>query len=298
MHLIIKRPAFAAVILATLMSSGCIVISRKTHIPTDQQLLPAQSRTRSELLQDLDERSQSISSLTAKVLLDVASGRNKSDVLTEYRQTQGILIVDRPKQVRIRVLAPVVSTTVVDMVSDGSQYRVSVPITNKFLIGDATAPPTSKNTLLNLRPQHILDALFVDTRAYDNNPQVVPLLEEATSGRIRYYVIQFVDVAGRNSRLLEKIWVDRTNLQVTRKQMFMGDGRVETDVQYSGYLNVAGTLFPQVISIERPVEDYSLRLTFQPTNLRMNEKLASDAFQLERPAGSELVQADNPGPRP
>src|SRR5439155_15681979 len=107
-----------------------------------------------------------------------------------------------------------------------------------------------------------------------------------------------VDVAGRNSRLLEKIWVDRTNLQVTRKQMFMGDGRVETDVQYSGYLNVAGTLFPQVISIERPVEDYSLRLTFQPTNLRMNEKLASDAFQLERPAGSELVQADNPGPRP
>src|ERR1051326_9215139 len=113
---LVKKPAFAIVILATLMNSGCILISRKTRIPTEQQLLPAQSRTRAELLQDLDERSKSISSLTAKVLLDVTSGRNKSDVLTEYRQTQGTLIVDRPKQVRIRVLAPVVSTTVVDMV--------------------------------------------------------------------------------------------------------------------------------------------------------------------------------------
>src|SRR5207253_1128288 len=189
---------------------------------------------------------------------------------------------------------PVVATTVLEMVSDGQQYRVSIPINNKFFVGDATAPPTSKNTLLNLRPQHILDALFVDVRDYAGNPKVATFLEEAINGRIRYYVIQFVNVDGRNSRLLEKIWIDRTNLQVTRKQLFTGDGRVQTDVQYSGYLALAGTMVPQVISIERPIEDYNLRLTFQPATLKINEKLADGAFLLERPAGSELVQADNP----
>src|SRR5579884_11691 len=164
-----KILALACLVATVLMSSGCIAISRKTKIPTDQQLLPAQSRTRAELLQDLDARSKAISSLTARVLMDVSSGRGKSDVLTEYRQTQGILIVDRPKQVRIRIQVPVVQTTVADMVSDGAQYRVSIPISNKFFVGDATAPPASTNTLLNLRPQHILDALFVDVRPYENN---------------------------------------------------------------------------------------------------------------------------------
>ena len=62
MQLRMKRIAFACMILATLMSSGCLTISRKTRIPTDQQLLPAESRTREELLQDLDARSSAISS--------------------------------------------------------------------------------------------------------------------------------------------------------------------------------------------------------------------------------------------
>src|SRR5215471_9361477 len=203
MQFTFKKSAIAFCVGSMLLTSGCLSISRKTRIPTDQQLLPAHSSSRSELLESLEERSKAISSLTAKVLLDVSSGRNKSDVLTEYRETQGILIVDRPNQVRIRVLAPVVSTTVVDMVSDGTQYRVSIPITNKFLIGDANAPPTSKNTLLNLRPQHILDALFVDVRAYATNPHVATFLEEAISGRIPYYVGQFREADGKESRLLE-----------------------------------------------------------------------------------------------
>jgi outer membrane lipoprotein-sorting protein len=218
--------------------------------------------------------------------------------LPEYRQTAGIIQVDRPKQVRLQILAPVIATTVVDMVSDGSQYKVSIPVKNKFMVGDANAPPTSANALLNLRPQHILDALFIDVQPYLSNPRVRNYLEEAISGRVRYYVLHFVDIADREARLLEKIWIDRTNLQVTRKQMFTGDGIVQTDVQFSGYQTLAGITFPQVISIERPIEDYNVKITFQPTTLKLNQKLADNAFQLDRPAGSELVQIDNPGPKP
>jgi len=299
MSFAVKRLAVLAV-LAAFMGSGCFLISRKKRIPTEQQLLPAQTRTRADLMQDLRERSRTISSLTAKVFLDVSGGAGKTGVLTEYRQTTGILIVDRPKHVRIRILAPVVGTTVLDMVSDGRQYKVSIPvqIPPKFMVGDANAPPRSSNALLNLRPQHILDALFVDTRQYDDNPRVKSFIEEATNGRIRYYVLDFVDTSGKDAQLLEKVWVDRTNMQVTRKQMFATDGRVQTDVQFSGYQTIAGTTFPQVISIQRPIEDYALRLTIQTATLKMNEKLGADTFQLDQPSGAELVQMDNPGPKP
>ena len=294
----IKRLVLACSILGCLLGTGCLQVSRKTRIPADQRLLPAQTKSRDELLRDLEARSGAVSSLTAAVLLDVSSGQNKSDVLTEYRQTKGILQVDRPKQVRIRIQAPVVATTVVDMVSDGAQFRVWIPVNNKFYVGDATAPPSSKNTLTNLRPQHILDALFVDVRPYINDPSVATFLEEAVGGKTRYYVMQFVHSSGKESRLLEKIWIDRTNLQVTRKEIFTGDGQVQTDVQYLKYTPVGGIQIPLIIAIERPIEDYNLQLTFKPDSLKLNDKMQADTFQLERPAGSELVQADNPGPRP
>lgn len=296
-----KKLGLACILLTTLMGTGCLQISRKTRIPADQQLLPGETRTRAELLQDLETRSSAISSLTAAVRFDLSSGKNKSDFLTQYPQTKGVLIVDRPHQVRIRIQAPVISTTVVDMVWDGgSQYKVSIPVSSppKFVVGDVNAPPATKNSPVNLRPQHILQALFIDIRPYEADPNVATFLEEATGGRTRYYVMQFVHFEGKDSRLLEKIWIDRTNLQVTRKQIFTGDGQVETDVQYFKYATIDGAQVPMVIAIERPIEDINVQLTFQQDSLKLNGKLQADAFQLDRPAGAELVQADNIGPRP
>jgi outer membrane lipoprotein-sorting protein len=282
-------------VFAALLFSGCV---KKTRIPADQQLLPAKSKTRPELMQELEKRSKAITTLVAKVELDVSGGSGKTEFLTEYPKTAGILQVDRPRQVRMQILAPVISTTLADMVSDGRQYKVSIPVKNKFIVGDANAPPTSANALMNLRPQHIMDALFVDIQPYENNPRVRTFVEEAINGRVRYYVIQFVDVADNDAKLLEKIWIDRTNLQVTRKQLFTGDGVVQTDVQFSGYQTLAGIQFPQVIEIHRPIEDYNVKITFEPTKVKLNGKLADNAFQLDQPSGSELVQVDNPGPRP
>ena len=151
---------------------------------------------------------------------------------------------------------------------------------------------------MNLRPQHILDALFVDIEPYLNNSRVRSFMEEAINGRVRYYVIQFVDIDDKDTKLLEKIWIDRTNLQVTRKQVFTVDGAVQTDVQFSGYQNLGGTMFPQVINIERPIEDYNVKITFQPSSMKLNGKLSDNAFQLDQPSGSELVQVDNLGNKP
>jgi outer membrane lipoprotein-sorting protein len=100
-----------------------------------------------------------------------------------------------------------------------------------------------------------------------------------------------MNVSGQEAEVqtLEKLWIDRSeDLEITRKQIFGADGNIETDVEYSNYQKQGNVRFPQMVVIQRPVEDYTLKLAFQKTTI--NEKLPDNTFNLERPEGSELVQ--------
>ena len=60
------------------------------------------------------------------------------------------------------------------------------------------------------------------------------------------------------------------------------------DVEYQEYHEEDGIRYPKVVVIQRPVEDFTVKLTFQQTT--MNEKLEAKIFDLPRPEGSQLVQ--------
>ena len=282
----ITLKAEIVLILLLLFSASCI--SRKRVLPEEQRLLPAKPATRAELVQDLEAKSNSIQTLQGTVSLDLSGGGAKSGVLTEYHQTTGYVVVDRPKQIRFKVVAPIVLSTIVDMVSDGGQYRVSIPVKNQFFVGDVNAPANSKTALVNLRPQHLLDGLFIDVRPYLNNAQVKSVLEEAVQGRRSYYVFSFINIGGSEAQLMEKLWIDRTDMQVSRKQVFAKEGRLETDVEYLDYQSEGAESFPQTVVIQRPLEEYTVKMTF--LKAAFNQKLADDTFNLERPDGSELVR--------
>ena len=273
-------------ILFLLVPASCI--SRKRVVPEEQRLFPAQTATRTELFQELEVKSNSVQTLQGTISLDLSGGGAKSGVLTEYHQTTGYVVVDRPRHIRFKVVAPIVLSTIADMVSDGRQYRVSIPVKNQFLVGDVNGPANSKTALANLRPQHLLDGLFVDVRPYLNKPQVKSVLEETVQGRRSYYVFSFINTGGPEAQLIEKLWIDRTDMRVSRKQVFAKDGRLETDVEYLNYQSNGAESFPQTVVRQRPVEEYTVKMTFQKTTL--NQKLTDDAFNLERPQGAELVQ--------
>ena len=282
----ITLKAEIVLILLLLFPASCI--SRKRVLPEEQRLLPAKTATRGELVQDLEAKSNSIQTLQGTVSLDLSGGGAKSGVLTEYHQTTGYVVVDRPKQIRFKVVAPIVLSTIVDMVSDGGQYRVSIPVKNQFFVGDVNAPANSKTALVNLRPQHLLDGLFIDVRPYLNKAQVKSVLEEAVQGRRSYYVLSFINIGGSEAQLMEKLWIDRTDMQVSRKQVFAKEGRLETDVEYLDYQSEGAESFPQTVVIQRPLEEYTVKMTF--LKAAFNQKLADDTFNLERPDGSELVR--------
>jgi outer membrane lipoprotein-sorting protein len=269
-----------------LFQASCI--KKTIVVPQAQRLLPAKTATRPELLQALEEHSRQISTLKATVGIEFSRGGAKSGVLDEYRETKGYVFVDRPSHIRVQVQMPIVLTTVAVMVSDGQEYRLSIPIKNQFAIENVNAPISPKSSLSNLRPQIFLDGLFVDVRPYRDKPTVKALFEETVVGIHSYYVFSFFDTANAEPELLEKIWIDRKDLDVSRKQVFSREGRLETDVEYQDYRNDEGIQYPKAIVIHRPIEDFSVKLTFQQTT--MNDKLDAKIFELPRPDGSELVQ--------
>ena len=271
------------VCLLLLVQAGCI--KKTTVVPQSERLLPAQTATRSELLQALQEKSKQLETLKATVGIEFSRGGAKSGVLDEYRETKGYVFVERPSHIRVQVQMPVVLTTVAIMVSDGQQYRLSIPIKNQFAIEDVNAPISPDSSLSNLRPQIFLDGLFVDITQYENKQ---PLFEEAVVGTHSYYVFSFFDNSDSEPQLLEKLWIDRTDMEVSRKQVFGKDGRLETDVDYQNYAGEVGKRYPNAIIIHRPIEDFTVKMTFQQTT--MNEKLDAKIFDLPRPEGSKLVQ--------
>ena len=69
-------------------------------------------------------------------------------------------------------------------------------------------------------------------------------------------------------------------------------GRVATDATYQVYQDFNGVSFPNVIEINRPQEEYSIRLTME--KLVINEPIRDDQFALQQPPGSQLVDLDQP----
>ena len=284
---LIRARRAASCVPLILLLSGCGV-SRQTVIPAQELPFPAKVATRLELLDDLQKTGESVDTLRATVTLEASGGALTTGILTSYRETRGFLIVQRPSHIRLKGEAPLALATVFDMVSDGEIFRVSVPLQNTFIIGDTTAVTEAENPVLNLRPQHVMDALFVDIRDYLADRRVLPVMEEAFEGRRSFYVFMFIDNSRTVPRLIEKLWIDRRNLTVARKQIFGRDGIVQTDVVYNAYKVSNGVAFPQDVFIRRPVEDYSVKIEFVRTEL--NTSLPDNAFFLPAPVGSELIR--------
>ena len=287
MHL--RQPTLALALTLLTLAAGCSTSIRQV-VPPNEQPFPAEAASRSELVGRLEALSRSVRTLSAEITLTLSGGGVTTGVLTSYRETDGRLVVERPSDIRLRGQAPLALFTAFDMVADGERFRVSVPSEGKLYFGDTGTRADAENAILNLRPQHIMDALFVDVDEYFDSSNVLAVLSESRVGRIRFYIFEFIDDSGVVPRLLEKVWIDRRDLRVSRKQVFGEEGVVETDASYSLFRDVDGISFPQLITIERPVEDYDVRISFQNTQLNLEH--GEEAFVLIEPPGVERVDLD------
>jgi outer membrane lipoprotein-sorting protein len=247
---------------------------------------PARQATLAELVGQLNDQSAAVRTLTATADLDPTAGSIYSGVIKEYHDVKAFILVQRPSLIRMQGQAPVIRTEIFDMVSNGEEFRLYIPPKQKFIVGKTTFRQLAKNSLENLRPQHILEALLVP--AIDLSREKY-FMEEAEESGGRYYVVTVVEPEGEGGlRLRRKAWFNRSNLELVRVQFYLPQGNYIEDVRYADYQDFQGVRYPARIEVARPIEDY--RLTIRIVKAAFNQPIAPEKFELTRPEGAQLVE--------
>ncbi|MGH9678451.1 MAG: hypothetical protein ACRD4Y_00715 [Candidatus Acidiferrales bacterium] len=292
--------------MVTLLSTGCVTISRRREVKKEE-IRPQLESNEEMLLADYNAHVRAVQSLQATVDLIPSTGTEYSGVIEDYHDVQGFILAERPAMVRVIGQAPVVAKNIFDMVSDGKEFRIYIPSKNSFLVGSATLARPSKNPIENLRPQHIVEALFWPEFTADSKV----LFEEFDMDTGRFYILTLLRTTGAGKlEIARKVWYDRTDLRVSRVQLYGAGGRLDADIGYSDWEPVpvtpaaagapAGpeTTFPRDIHIWRPRDDYKLEIRI--LKLTVNETIPPDRFELPQPPGTQLVRVgeDTPEPKP
>lgn len=281
--------------LAVLSGGGCEAV-KHTTVVKKAEIPVALEASAPQLIERYNQVARGVHSISATIELKPTAGSSYSGVIEEYHDVKGFLLAERPARVRMIGQAPVVAKNVFDMVSDGDTFRIFIPSKHKFIVGPANLERTAKKSIENLRPQHLVDAIFWPEIAANQTT----LFEEFDTETGRYYILTLLR-GGANTEIARNIWFDRTDLQVARLQTFGTGGKLVSDVRYGQWqatavgpglgaqLGQLGPLqFPRQITLTRPHDDYKLEI--QITKLALNGELKAAQFQLERPEGTELVQ--------
>ncbi len=289
------------VILVLLLAAplgGCLFRSRPVQIRmSTANLLTAD---KDQLIARINDEAAKIHTLNATVDIDTSVGGSKKGKITEYREIRGYILVRKPGMLRMIGLMPIVRTRAFDMVSDGSAFKLWVPPKNRFIIGrNDLINPAATNSLENLRPQHILDALLVreiepdsDIAVLENSTEIVADPKTHKEVEQPDYVLDVIRRSDQGWFLSRKIFFSRTDLLPHRQIVYDKNGYVATDARYEDFREYGGMRFPAQIQIWRPQEEYSIFLNL--VKLTLNQPLTDQQFALAQPPGSQLVRLDQP----
>lgn len=283
--------------LAILPLTGCLFRSRK--VERQLSTAPLKSATQQELVDAINLQAARIRTLQATVDIDTSFGGANRGKVTDYKEIRGYILARKPAMLRMIGLLPIVRNRAFDMVSDGKEFKLWIPPKNRFIVGrnDVTTP-SPKQPFENIRPQNIYEALLI--RAID--PEEIAVLENGyetvlDAKRHRYeqpdYEVLVVSKGKTGWFLSRKVIISRTDLEAHRQQIYNEEGTLVTDVRYGEYKEYDGIQFPSQTEIERPQEEYDI--TFNVVKLELNKPLTDDQFELQQPAGAEVVHLGENG---
>jgi len=285
------------IVVLLLPLSGCLFHSHRV----EQRISTArlQEATKQQLIEFINNQAAQIKSLNATVTISPAVGGSKKGQVTEYTDVKGYILVRKPAMLRMIALVPVLGNRMFDMVSDGTNFWLSVPPKNKFIVGRNDVIHPSHSSLENLRPQAILDALLLREIDPKNEIAVLenatePVLDAKSKKQVEEpdYNIYVISKSDGDWILSRKIIFNREDLLPHRQLVYDKNGNVATDARYENYQDLGGINFPAKITINRPQEEYDIIL--EVVKARFNEPLSDEQFKLEQPPGSQLVRLDLP----
>jgi len=269
--------------------AGCAA-SHTTVVKPSGAPVQLQTATKKDLIASYNQVAAAVTSVNLSVTMTLTAGSAYTGVIKQYHEVSGFILAQKPADIRVIGQAPIVGTKIFDMVSDAATFRISIPSQHKFIMGPTKLERPSAKPIENLRPQHLIDAIFWG-RIPDRDPV---LLEEAGDGR-RYYVLTVIhrggdggaEDSGTDWEIEQKLWIDRADLSVARRQVYEADGGIGSDITYGGWDTFGAVHYPRQVGLTRPGNDYKLQIGI--TKATFNETITADRFELKQPQGEELV---------
>lgn len=265
-------------------SSSCFVRRRVVTPPGRRQITLVLSATKDELIQRLHALSDPIQSFQMTADLSPSVLEPSKGTATDYATVSAYIFFLRPDDIRVLGRDPVLGSTIFDMVSNGTEFRVSIPPKRRFITGNNNAPQKPGNKLENLRPEALLNALMI----YPPNPESDVTVIEKDAERSLYILL----VLRRNQDqfiLARQVYFDGNTLQVSRQKIFDPAGSVISDTGYSDWKTYDAIAYPSSIDIQRPKDNYEVQLSVETMKINSPE-VTPAKFVLERPADFQLEE--------
>jgi hypothetical protein len=283
--------------LAVLPTLGCVFRTR----PVEEQYskAPLKEVSQQALIDSINQQEQTIRSLKATVDIDTSVGGAKKGHVTDYKEIRGYVLARKPAMLHMIGLLPIVRTTAFDMVSNGQDFKVSIPPKNRFVVGrNEVKAENPDQPMENIRPQNIYDALLI--HGIDPESEIAVLengyeiLHDAKGRRVLQedYELVVIRKLGKGWGLSRKIVFSRSDLKPHRQYIYDDQGQLTTDARYANYKDYDGVSFASRIEIYRPQEEYDITLNM--LKLEINLPLKDEQFVLEQPSGAEVVHLDRP----
>ena len=302
-----KRVAATGLIALIPTLTGCLTHTRSVLKTREPDVV--YTATLENLLQQISDRYKATQTATLYVEISASTGGSKEGKVTESLAFSGYIFIQNPDHIRVILQLPVVHSAAMVMVSDGKNFKMSIPPKSCAIVGSDTSLPTQKG-LYALRPAVILDSLLIpplgpgqnvsrvqDSRIYEapktkagifNGSDLRKDLVEEPD-----YDVEFLSPPqGQVVKTLRVLHIGRGSLLPYQQDIYNADGQVETKVLYSDYQPFGGIRFPTKIIIERKPDDLGLTITIGPRS-KFNQPLDADTFDLPIPSTYPVQNMDD-----
>jgi outer membrane lipoprotein-sorting protein len=275
--------------------TGCFSTTR--IVPKTQAPDMYRSTSVENLEKQLADRDGLLKTLNAQVLITASTGGAKEGKVTEYTSFKGYIFVRRPQDLRVIMQLPVLGSRALDMVSDGSTFTLvhaTAGHGDVWMTGSNTVTQPSKNGLENLRPPVFLDSLLVPAVSKDEYVSLTESTRVLKEESKHHDVVEEPDydltvLKLKSDHTLQPervIHISRVTLLPFEQDVYDDRGQVVTRALYDNYQTAGELPFPRLITIQRPLDEYSLKI--EVMKLMVNEPFDEDQFELKPPAGATV----------
>jgi len=272
--------------------SGCLFTRRKLPMPIVPQVV--QTVAPQELVDQLNSRWDAMKTLRADVQIQFTQIKTQEGEAKDYTSFPAIILLRKPRDLRVVGFIPVVRTRMFDMVSNGQDFTLYLPTKDMAYEGPNALTHKSANAMENMRPGFFLDSLVVRGMPPEDEYMVradTETVEDPKRKHLLMFPEYILSIMRRkpDSRELQPIRVitfHRDDMLPYEQDLYDDEGNLQTEVTYGLYAKYGDNMFPSTVTIKRPLEGFQAVLTVQ--RVVEGGQLKDDQFQLQIPTETKI----------